>query len=200
MSSCLTSRLLVSAMFVIGGNSVHSAPQQIPRGVQPSYVTDKSIVLCKSASSIANTYEIRLTIFFAAKNKKTFELRVPPSASVDQGLVILIKQQGGRILEQNCTDFTVSVTHFSKDGKERDSWVLGDRAAWDTFRSSLQSPWLRAELKPGTSVSGNALGRLKRELSVEAIHQRNIDDESIQQALQRLIQECESQGGHILVQ
>jgi hypothetical protein len=200
MSRRLALHLLVSTLLVIGGNSVHSAPQQTPRGVQPSYVTNNSIVLCKSASSIANTYEIRLTIFFAVKDKKAFELRVPAGAAVDPDLVSLIKQQGGRISEQSCPEFTVSFTHFAQDGTEKDSWVLGDRAAWDTFRSSLKSAWLREELKPGASVSGQALRRLKQELSGEAIRQRNIDDENIQQALQRLVQECESQGGNIRVQ
>ena len=76
---------------------MHSAQQQTPRGVLPSHVTDNSIVLCKSAPSIENTYEIRLTIFFAVKAKKTFELRVPPSAVVAPDLAALIAQQGGRI-------------------------------------------------------------------------------------------------------
>lgn len=200
MSRSLAFRLLFIILLVVGGNSVHAAPQQTPRGVQPSYVTDNSIVLCKSASSIANTYEIRLTIFFAAKGKKTFELRVPAGAAVDPSLASLIKQQGGRVSEQSCPEFTVSFTHFAQDGKEKDSWVLGDRSAWDTFRSSLKSFWLREELKPGASVSGQALRRLKEELAGELIRQRNIDDESIQEALQRLVQECEAQGGHIRVQ
>jgi len=179
---------------------VHSAQQQTPRGVLPSHVTDNSIVLCKSAPSIENTYEIRLTIFFAVKAKKTFELRVPPSAVVAPDLAALIAQQGGRISQQDCSDFTVTFTHFDKNKKERDSWVLGDRSAWDSFCASLHSPWLRAELKPGTSFSGQALLRFKQELSGEAIRLRNIDDESVQQALQRLIQECESEGGYVRVQ
>ena len=178
---------------------MHSAQQQPPRGVLPSHVTDNCIVLCKSAPSIENTYEIRLTIFVAVKEKKTFELRVPPSAVVAPDLAALIAQQGGQISQQDCSDFTVTFTHFDKSKKKRDSWVLGDRSAWDSFRASLHSP-LRAELKPGTSFSGQALLRFKQELSGEAIRLRNIDDESVQQALQRLIQECESEGGYVRVQ
>jgi hypothetical protein len=192
--------LFFCTLLVIGGNSVHSAQQQTPRGILPSYVTDSSIVLCKSAASIENTYEIRLTIFFAVKRKKTFELRVPPGAVVAPDLATLIAQQGGRISRQDCSDFTVTFTHFDKNKKERDSWVLGDRSAWDSFRASLHSSWLRAELKPGTSFSGQPLLRFKQELSGEAIRLRNIDHESVQQALQRLIQECESEGGYIRVQ
>jgi hypothetical protein len=200
MNRSLIRRLFFCTLLVIGGNSVRSAQQQTPRGVLPSYVTDDSIVLCKSAPSIENTYEIRLTIFFAVKGKKTFELRVPPNAVVAPDLAALIAQQGGRISQQDCSDFTVTFTHFDKNKKERDSWVLGDRSAWDSFRASLHSPWLRAELKPGTSFSSHALLRFKQELSGEAIRLRNIDDESVQQALQRLIQECESEGGYVRVQ
>jgi hypothetical protein len=187
-------------LLLVGGNSVHSAQQQTPRGVLPSYVTDKSVVLCKSALSIENTYEIRLTLFFAVKGKKTFELRVPLGAVVAPDLAALIARQGGRISRQDCSDFTVTFTHFDKNKKEKDSWVLGDRPAWDSLRASLHSPWLRAELKPGTSFSGQTLLRFKQELSGEAIRLRNIDHESVQQALQRLIQECESEGGYIRVQ
>jgi hypothetical protein len=184
----------------MGGKAVHSAQQQTPRGVQPSYVTDKSIVLCKSSLSIQNTYEIRLSLFFAVNGKKTFELRVPPNAVVERDVAALIAQHGGRVSHQDCSDFTVTFTHFDKNKKERDSWVLGDRVAWGSFRASLSSSWLRTELKPGASLSGQSLLRFKQELSQEAISHRNIDDESIQKALQRLIQECESEGGYLLVQ
>ncbi|MBI5753289.1 MAG: hypothetical protein HZA59_14275 [Hydrogenophilales bacterium] len=179
---------------------MHSAQQQTLRGVQPSYVTDKSIILCKSSPSIENTYEIRLSLYFAVKEKKTFELRVPPKAVVAPTLSALIAEQGGRVSQRDCSEFTVTFTHFDKNKKEKDSWVLGDRAAWDSFHSSLRSTWLRAELKPGASFSSHPLQRFKQELIHEAIPFRNIDDESIQQALQRLIQECESDGGYILVQ
>jgi hypothetical protein len=138
--------------------------------------------------------------FFAAEGKKTFELRVPPGAVIDPDLVSLIKRQSGRISHQSCSEFTVSFSHFSLDGRERDSWVLGNRSAWNNFRSSLKSSWLREELKPGASISEQAILQLKKELSGEVIRQQNIDDESVQQALQRLVQECESQGGHIRVQ
>jgi hypothetical protein len=145
------------ALLVTGGNPVHSAQQQPPRGVLPLHVTDNSIVLCKSAPSIENTYEIRLTIFFAVKEKKTFELRVPPSAVVAPDLAALIAQQGGQISQQDCSDFTVTFTHFDKSKKERDSWVLGDRSAWDSFRASLHSPFASGIetrhflFRPGTS-------------------------------------------------
>lgn len=200
MSRRLVFQFLFGILLATGEKSVHSTPQQTPRGVLPSYVTNNSIVLCKSASSISNTYEIRLSIFFAVNGKKQFELRVPPGAVVDPDLANLIKQQGGRISEQSCPEFTVSLTHFAQDGKEKDSWVLGDRAAWDTFRSSLKSAWLIEELKPGASISGQAIRRLRQELTGEVIRQQNIDNENVQQALQRLVQECESQGGHIRVQ
>ena len=200
MNRSLLGRLFFFTLLVIGGNSVHSAQQQSPRGVLPSYVTNDAIVLCKSATSIENTYEIRLTIFFAVQGKKAFELRVPPGAVVAPDLAALIAQQAGRISQQDCSDFTVTFTHFDKNKKERDSWVLGDRSAWDSFRASLQSSWLRGELKPGASISGEPLLRFKQELSREAIRQRNIDNESIQLALQRLIQECETEGGYIRVQ
>lgn len=179
---------------------MHSAQPERPRGVVPSYVTDKSIILCKSAPSIENTYEIRLTIFFAVNGKKSFELRVPPNAVVAQDLAALILQQGGQISRQNCSDFTVTFTHFDKSKKEKDSWVLGDRAAWENFRTSLHSSWLRTELKPGVSFTGQPLLRLKQELSGEVIRLQNIDGENLQHALQRLVQECESDGGYILVQ
>lgn len=179
---------------------MHSSTQQTPRGVQPSYVTDDSIVLCKSAPSIENTYEIRVTIFFAVKDKKIFDLRIPEGARVDPSLAGLIKQQGGRISHKSCSDFTVSFSHFSKSGEEGDSWVLGDRLAWDSFRLSLKSSWLRDELQPGVTLSGQSLHRLMQELSGEDIRQRNIDDENIQQALYRLAQECDAQGGYIRVQ
>jgi hypothetical protein len=183
-----------------GGGPVHPAPQGKPRSFLPSLVTESSIVLCKIAPSIENTYEIRLAIFFAVEGKKTFELRIPPGAVVAPDLAALIAQYGGRISHQDYSDFTVTFTHFDKNKKERHGWVLGDRTSWESFHTTLNSSWLRAELKPGASLSGQLLLRFKQELSGEAIGLRNIDGEIVQEALQRLIRECESKGGYIRVQ
>jgi hypothetical protein len=141
-----------------------------------------------------------LIILIAVRAQKVFELRVPPNAVVAPDLAALVSQNGGRITQQECNDFTVAFTHFDKNNEEKDSWVLGNRAAWEGFRASLHSPWLQTELKPGTSFSGPMLLRFKQELSGEAIRLRNIDDEDIELALQKLIQECESEGGYIRVQ
>jgi hypothetical protein len=191
--------IILLALLLTGENMATAQPQT-PRGVQPTYVTDTTIVLCKKSPAIKNIYEIRLVLYFAVKGKKNFELRVPANASVDGQLSVLITQQGGKILKQDCSDFTVSVTHFDKDGKERDSWVVGDNQAWDSLIQSLHSPWLKSELKPNASFSQESLLHLEQELSKERISLKNIDNENIQEAMQRIIQECKVEGGYVLVQ
>jgi hypothetical protein len=163
--------IFLLALLLTGGNMASAQPQT-PRGVQPTYVTDTTFVLCKKSPAIKNTYEIRLVLYFAVKGKKNFELRVPANASVDDQLSALITQQGGKILKQDCSDFTVSVTHFDKDGKERDSWVVGDKQAWGSFIQALHSPWLKSELKPNASFSQQSLLRLEQELSKERLRYR----------------------------
>jgi hypothetical protein len=191
--------IILLALLLTGGNMASAQPKT-PRGVQPTYVSDTTIVLCKKSPVIKNTYEIRLVLFFAVNGKKNFELRVPINANVDGQLSALITQQGGKILKQDCSDFTVSVTHFDKDGKERDSWVVGDNHAWGSLIQSLHSPWLKSELKPNASFSRESLLRLEQELSKERISLKNIDNENIQEAMQRIVQECKVEGGYVLVQ
>ena len=186
---------------LVGGNvTAQSTQTQIPRGVQPTYVTDTTIVLCKKSSSIQNTYEIRLALFFAANDHKHFELRVPMNAKVDPKLSTLLSQHGGSIRNCDSKDFTISVTHFDKDGKERDSWVLGDNDAWNLLLQSLRSPWLKSEMKPGAIFSNSSLLRLEQELLQESLQLKNIDHENVQVALQRNVQDCISEGGYIVLQ
>lgn len=170
------------------------------RGVQPTYETDTKVVLCKSSPSIRNTYEIRLVIYFAVKSQKAFELWVPADAVIEPSITTLISKVGGSIRKQECRDFSISVTHFDSSEIEKDSWVLGDRDQWIRFKDALHSPWLKSSLKVGASFSSDLLKRLDEELSKEQVSLKNIDDENIQIALSRLIQECRSQGGSIVIQ
>lgn len=176
------------------------AQAQTLRGVLPTYVTDTTVGLCKRTLAVQNTYEIRLAIYFAVKDNKRFELRVPEGASADSKLAELISQQGGKIISGDCTDFTISITHFDQSGKERDSWVVGDDKAWNSLLASIHSSWIKSELKPGAVISSQSLLRLETELSNESIQQENIDNENIKDALLRTIQECKTEGGYVLVQ
>jgi hypothetical protein len=97
---------------------------KLARGVLPTHVGDREIVLCKTPPHLENTYEIRGALFLAVQAGKTFRLAVPVGASVDGGLAELVAKWGGEIQRRTCPSFTVGVAYFDGSGKERDSWVL----------------------------------------------------------------------------
>jgi hypothetical protein len=171
-----------------------------PRGVLPTYVTKEELVLCKSAPSIRNTYEIRLALYFAVKDKRRFVLRAPKNAQIEPSLKTVIAQNGGVVDDKKCEDYTVHISHFGPDGKETDGWVLGDKTQFLKLKASIQDSWLRDQLTAGATISGENVAKLGNSLQKETITQKNIDKENIGQALTNLVQICKQQGGFILIQ
>ncbi|WP_265214557.1 hypothetical protein [Herbaspirillum lusitanum] len=173
---------------------------QNPRGILPTYVTSQEIVLCKVSPIVQNTYEIRLALFFAIEGKKTFKLVTPPNTDIENELLQSIVKFGGKVEYHDCKSFSVSVSHFDQNGLEKDSWVLGDEIAWASLLSSCSSAWIKAELKPGAKFGGESLLRFEQEISLEHIQHKNIDNEDLKLALQRIIRECKTHGGYVLIQ
>jgi hypothetical protein len=172
----------------------------LPRGIQLTHVTKDEVILCKAGSFIRNTYEIRLALFFAAKDKLHFVLRIPPNAKLEDSLKALIEAHGGVIEKKVSKDYSVDIGHAAWDGKESDSWVLGDNKQFESLQRSLKSTWLRKELQIGATFSGKNLLPLLKELQKESIILKNVDGENVQEALIQLIHLCEKEGGLIYIQ
>jgi hypothetical protein len=179
-----------------------SAPTPPPkaRGIQPTYVTDNTFVLCKSCSEVRNTYEARVALYFAVTGKRRFILEVPLGASVDASLRAKVLENGGEVREAQIKDFSVFLGHESNAGAEGDGWVLGDSAAWAAFRAALPSKWLKDRLIVGAALSGPDLLTLQSELAEVALSQTNIDNENVKDALLSLVRAARDDGGKVYVQ
>ena len=171
-----------------------------PRGVLPTYVTKEEVILCKSSPSIRNTYEIRLALYFAVKDKRRFVLRAPQNAQIEPSLKTLIAQNDGVVDDKKGEDYTVHISHFGPDGNETDGWVVGDKAQFLKLKASINDSWLKNQLSVGTAVYGENIEKLGDVLQKENITIKNIDEENIGQALSNLAQICKQQGGFILIQ
>lgn len=166
----------------------------------PTYVTDDSVVLCKASPAIRNTYEIRLALYMALTRKSRFILAVRPGAKVEPGLRAHLEAQGGSVQEREFKDYSVYVGQIKASGVEGDGWVLGDAAALSEFHNSLASSWCKQNLVVGSSLFGEDLDVLERELSARTVSRSNIDQENIRDALLTLSRTVKADGGALFVQ
>jgi hypothetical protein len=169
------------------------------RAVQPTYVTKDIVVLSKVAPIVRNTYEIRLALYMAKSKGMRFVLAVRPQAQVDESVLALLKEHGGKVEEATLDDYSVYFGRSRLNGDE-DGWVLGDAAAMSSFVQALRSEWLRERLQVGATFSGADLAEFEAGLRRESIAQQNIDSESIQDALLSLITDAKQDGGTVFVQ
>ena len=170
------------------------------RGVQPTYVTDDSVVLCKASPTIRNAYEIRLALFMASTRKARFILVVRPGAKVEPGLRAHLEAHGGTVQEREFADYSVYVGHLKASGDEGDGWVLGDAGALSAFHNSLASSWCNQKFVVGSSLCGDDLAALERELNGRTVSQTNIDQENIRDALLALSRAVRADGGTLFIQ
>lgn len=171
-----------------------------PRGVLPTHVTDDAIFLCKSCQAVRNAYEIRLVLFMASQYGKPFVLCVSPGAEVGRDLREHLAKHGGSVQERKIDIYSVYIGHQNAQGSEGDGWVFGDSDAWRPFVASLKSQWLKQNLAPGVSFTGDGLSRLQQELEPESISQLNIDKENVKEALLALIVAARAKGGEVFIQ
>src|SRR5262245_11007143 len=127
------------------------------RGVLPTQVINREVVLCKSAPRLINSYEIRLTLFMAVRRKLTFVLGVNRQCEVAADLLEHIHRHGGSCCKGKIEEFSVYFGAANGAGAEGDGWVLGGRAAWELFRRSLTSERLQAAFVPGAWIQGSEL-------------------------------------------
>jgi hypothetical protein len=175
-------------------------PAPKARAVQPSYVTGDSFVLSKSCTSVRNTYEVRLALYFAVQGSRRFVLEVPHGAEVDAGLRVKISENNGLVRETVIANYSVYIGHEKENGEEGDGWVLGDKDAWLEFRASLSTSWLQQRLVVGALFSRSDLPTLQTELAALSVTQTNIDGENTKAALLQLLSSAVAQGGQIYVQ
>lgn len=174
--------------------------KNVPRGVMPTYITSTQYVICKDSPRIRNTYEIRLSLFFAMQEKKTFILTVPPDCNVDAALVSLIIQWGGKIARNRALHYSVYFGAESEDGTHLEGWVLGSDVQWKYILQSIQSPWLRQNLHVGAEYRGENLETLADELKNENIEVSNVDNEPFVLAALRLVSLAHPQNGTVFIQ
>jgi hypothetical protein len=170
------------------------------RGVLPTFDTDDRLVLCKAAPCICNTYEIRLTLYFAVKTNRAFELVVPRESRIDVDLDAYLAKWGGAIRREDITDYTVSLTAAGPDGAELETWVLGDQTQWNSLLQSLESSWLTERLHIGASFRGQNLDVLAREMAMTTLSGTNLDGEPLQRAIVDLIAKARQANGCLFLQ
>ncbi len=151
-------------------------------------------------ATIRDAYEIRLALFMAVENKRTFVLAVSPMTMVDQVLEAHIRQHGGELMRDTIREYSVYVGTIDGDGEEGDGWVAGDSQLWESVLAGLRSSWLRDRLRVGGTVSTSELPEFHDVLQAETIRACNVDDEDIHQALLRLAVEGMKCGGSVFVQ
>jgi hypothetical protein len=167
-----------------------------PRGVLPTHVTDDLLVLCKSASEIRNTYEVRLALFFAVDSNRRFMLAVPHGAIVDPHLEAHVCKFGGEIARDDIRDYSVYFGAIDADGVELDGWVLGDNDRWNDLLLSFPCD----QLKIGATFFGPQLGAFAEQVSTASIDGANIDNEALVPAILQLIALAQREGGMLYIQ
>lgn len=175
------------------------APQRKLRGVLPTFVSDEAVVLSKASPSIRNTYEIRLALYMAVSRKLRFILALRPKAVIDPKVTLLLQEHGAQIQEAQLDDFCVYFGHASPSGDEN-GWVLGDAAALEQLKESVQSVWLRERLAPGHVFSCEELDILCSTLGQERVSALNVNGENVGQALLQLATAARREGGSVFVQ
>ena len=171
-----------------------------PRGVLPTYVSGDRLALAKASPTVRSTYEIRLALYFALQRKSRFTLIVLPSAVIDSELEAYIAKWGGEIMREAVRDFSVSFGAEDADGRELDTWVLGDQSRWHELLQSLSSPWLIEHIRLGGVFSGEGLSTLGREMTAANILGTNVDGELLKPAIMNLIAAAQAKNGRLVLQ
>ena len=125
---------------------------ELARGISFSNTNESAYTLNKNSSPIITSYELKLAIYFAARDGKKFQLQIPEKAEVDENLNKLIIQNGGVINKTIINNYTVYIGHILPDGSEGDGWVLGDETVWQNFVKSQSNI---SYLKLGQRISKN---------------------------------------------
>ncbi|MFP8966517.1 hypothetical protein ACKC9G_08085 [Pokkaliibacter sp. CJK22405] len=172
---------------------------QVTRGVI-TFNCDTHARLYKNAPMIRNTHEVRLAMYNAIKNQKFFVLQIPEGTKVEASITELMTAHGGEILFEAPEDYTVSISHFTDNQEEVDTWVLGTQSSWNQLKNSLKSDWLKSTLQLGSTFDEWSLQRLEKEISGESLDHRNMDQELVQKAIKRMINDCKRYGGYLLIQ
>jgi hypothetical protein len=173
--------------------------ERLPRGILPTYVTDKLVVLSKAAPMLRNTYEIRLALYMAESKGLRFVLAVRPAAEIESSVLSLLETHGGKVEEVALADYSVYFGYAHPNGEE-DGWVFGDNAAMDMLRESIENQWLREHLRVGANFDGADLDRLEQSLLSETMSAANVDGENVRDALLSLVRSAKQEGGIVFVQ
>jgi hypothetical protein len=173
--------------------------ERLPRGILPTYVTDKLVVLSKAAPTLRNTYEIRLALYMAKSKGLRFVLAVRPGAEIEPSVLSLLEAHGGKVEEVALADYSVYFGHAHPNGEE-DGWVFGDNAAMDMLSECIENQWLREHLRVGANFAGADLDRLEQSLLSETMSAANVDGENVRDALLSLVQSAKQEGGIVFVQ
>jgi hypothetical protein len=169
------------------------------RGVLPTLVTAQDVVLCKAGPTVRNTYEIRLALFMAKSDNKRFVLMVKPEAVVEESIVELLGAQGAELRRSEIASHSVYVGCLFDDGTE-DGWVLGDDQALATFRAALKSAWVREQFKLGALIPLRDLLQFGNEMWDEQADLRNVDGESVKEAVLALVVDAIKHEGSLFIQ
>jgi hypothetical protein len=86
-----------------------------------------------------------------------------------------------------------------RDGSEQ-GWVLGDDQALVTFRAALKSAWLREQFRLGALIPLRDLLQLGNEMWDENADQRNVDGESVKEAVLTLVVDAIKHEGSLFIQ
>ena len=168
-----------------------------PRGIVPTYVTEREVVLCKSGLQVRDTYEVRLCLFLAVKQGLQFVLSVRPDAEVDPAVEASIAEHGGRLAREAQESFSVSVGVSDPGG---DSWVLGDDQALRELHRLVPSAWFGATFVPGAVFEGDGLIQLGQAVSEAEFTMTNVDGEDVRLAILDLAQSARRSGSSVYVQ
>ncbi len=163
-------------------------------------VDENVVYLCKVASFVRDSYELRLCLFLAQRHGKSFTLVMPPGGRVAPELVVQIKQQGGAVVEAPARDYSVYFGAVNAAGVEHDGWVLGNSDAYAELGRLIQSSALRAWLTPGMEIRGAEVAKLCAVLRAEQFTMKNVDGEDVRQALLDLCVYAESESGAVFAQ
>jgi hypothetical protein len=172
----------------------------LARGVLPTYVTERAVILCKVAPIVRDTYEVRLCLFMAIEQGLPFVLSVRHGAKVDAGLEEVLRQHGGLVVPNAGKDFTVSTGVATSDGKARTCWVLGHDDALRSLHGLVKSPWFTKAFTPGATFAGDDLNRLQMTLRGCDFQMKNVDEEDVRRALLELAVSASRCGGVLFVQ
>jgi hypothetical protein len=170
------------------------------RGVLPTYVTDREVVLCKIAPRLINTYEIRLGLFMAAQRQLAFVLAVSQECAVAPDVLSHVTRFGGTCRRGDIQEFSVYFGAADASGVELEGWVLGDREVWEKLRAALGSERLRAALVPGAWLEAGAAQEVATELREERTGVCNVDGEPLLEATLALADTVARSRGALFIQ